>query len=262
MSVLTFDAALAGALRAAGTDATVAPSRAALLHRAYEETRPRVLHLTGTTAAASPDARDTAGLALRLAGERSALVCLEVDHRAATAAGTKAGTPAGTATGAAARTLRAWAPRADALIATEDGLALCLPDHAAGDTAARAGELLALGVGEVLVRHEDGAVTAYTDDGSAHRTGPPAETAQETGGPMPAAGTRAPGTGHPATPATTATPATGTAAYLAALLGGAPAHVRVARAAAGGWSGPPAARSLCACLVTNSAAAPVGTPLR
>ncbi|MFJ6935796.1 hypothetical protein [Streptomyces sp. NPDC101132] len=229
MSVLTFDAALAGALRAAGTDATVAPSRATLLHRTYEETRPRVLHLTGTAATASPESLDTAGLALRLAGERSALVCLEVDHRAATAGGTAPGTAAGT--------LRAWAPRADALIATEGGLALCLPDHTAGDTAARAGVLLALGVGEVLVRHEDGAVTAYTEDGSAHRAGPPSEAT-----PAPAA------TGDPACTAAPGPTAPATAAYLTALLGGAPAHVRAARAAAGGrsasaggWSGPPPA---------------------
>ncbi|MEV7418265.1 hypothetical protein [Streptomyces sp. NPDC089919] len=105
-----------------------------------------------------------------------------------------------------ARLLRGWLPRVDALVTTDAGLRLCAPGSA--DPVA---ELRALGVGEVLVGRDGPAVRGdlvlYDDEGAVHR-----------------------GAGALSVPG-----------YLAALLAGAPAATRLARAGAGPAAAGPAA---------------------
>nr|WP_275435593.1 PfkB family carbohydrate kinase [Streptomyces sp. ICC4] len=66
----------------------------------------------------------------------------------------------------AASVLRAWAPSVDVLIASNDELPLCLPADAPADPTARAKQLLALGVGEVVVKLGAAGATAYGEDGA------------------------------------------------------------------------------------------------
>ncbi|MCX5125571.1 sugar kinase [Streptomyces sp. NBC_00347] len=134
--------------------------KACSLERAFTAAPPKVLHLTGITPALSRSARSACTLALRLAAEHSALVCLDVNFRSRL-----------WSSEVAAEVLRGWAPAVDVLIASDDELPLCLPAEAPGDPAdpadpaLRAKELLALGVGEVVVKLGAAGATAYTDDG-------------------------------------------------------------------------------------------------
>ncbi|MFG3000353.1 sugar kinase [Streptomyces sp. NPDC048340] len=138
--------------------------KACAVERAFTAAPPRILYLTGITPALSRTARSAATLALRLAAEHSALVCLDVNHRARLWGAEEA-----------ASVLREWAPSVDVLIATQDELALCLPAGAADDPGVRAKELVRLGIGEVVVEPgadgADGAygsygATAYGEDGA------------------------------------------------------------------------------------------------
>lgn len=129
--------------------------KACSLERAFTAAPPRVLHLTGITPALSRSARSAATMALRLAAEHSALVCLDVNFRSRLWDAEEA-----------ASVLRAWAPSVDVLIASDDELPLCLPADAPADPTARAEQLLALGVGEVVVKLGAAGATAYGDDGS------------------------------------------------------------------------------------------------
>nr|WP_308401352.1 sugar kinase [Streptomyces sp. AP-93] len=129
--------------------------KACSVERAFTAAPPKVLHLTGITPALSRSARSACTLALRLAAEHSALVCLDVNFRSRLWSSEEA-----------AAVLRAWAPSVDVLIASDDELALCLSSDAPADTALQAKELLALGVGEVVVKLGAAGATAYTDDGS------------------------------------------------------------------------------------------------
>lgn len=129
--------------------------KACSVERAFTAAPPRILHLTGITPALSRSARSACTLALRLAAEHSALVCLDVNFRSRL-----------WSSGEAAEVLRAWAPSVDVLIASDDELPLCLPEGAPGDQAVQAKELLALGVGEVVVKLGAAGATAHTDDGS------------------------------------------------------------------------------------------------
>ncbi|MCY0925789.1 sugar kinase [Streptomyces sp. H27-H1] len=130
--------------------------KACSVERAFTAARPTVLHLTGITPALSRSARSAAAVALRLAAEHSALVCLDVSFRAGLWDGEEA-----------AAVLREWAPSVDVLIASDGELPLCLPPGGPADPAGQAGELTALGVGEVVVKLGAAGATAYAEDGSA-----------------------------------------------------------------------------------------------
>lgn len=130
--------------------------KACSVERAFTAARPKVLHLTGITPALSRSARSAATVALRLAAEHSALVCLDVNFRAGLWDGEEA-----------AAVLREWAPSVDVLIASDGELPLCLPPGGPADPAGQARELTALGVGEVVVKLGAAGATAYAEDGSA-----------------------------------------------------------------------------------------------
>ncbi|MGW6707868.1 sugar kinase [Streptomyces sp. NPDC054956] len=129
--------------------------KACSLERAFTAAPPKVLHLTGITPALSRSARSAAVMALRLAAEHSALVCLDVNFRSRLWDAQEA-----------AAVMREWAPSVDVLIASDDELPLCLPAGGADDPAVRAKELMALGVGEVVVKLGAAGATAYAEDGS------------------------------------------------------------------------------------------------
>ncbi|MDD9381436.1 sugar kinase [Streptomyces sp. ZAF1911] len=129
--------------------------KACALERAFTAAPPKILHLTGITPALSRSARSACTLALRLAAEHSALVCLDVNFRSRLWSSEEA-----------AEVLRGWVPSVDVLIASDDELPLCLPAEGPGDPAAQAKELLALGVGEVVVKLGAAGARAYGDDGS------------------------------------------------------------------------------------------------
>ncbi|WP_405493279.1 sugar kinase [Streptomyces sp. NBC_00096] len=129
--------------------------RACSVERAFTAAPPRVLHLTGITPALSRSARSAAALALRLAAEHSALVCLDVSFRSRLWSAQEA-----------SAVLREWAPSVDVLIASVDELPLCLPPDGPDDPGVRAKELLSLGIGEVVVTLGAAGATAYAEDGS------------------------------------------------------------------------------------------------
>ncbi|MFB6522127.1 sugar kinase [Streptomyces sp. NPDC056401] len=129
--------------------------KACSLERAFTAAPPKILHLTGITPALSRSARSACTLALRLAAEHSALVCLDVNFRSRLWSSDEA-----------AEVLRGWVPSVDVLIASDDELPLCLPAEGPGDLALQAKELLALGVGEVVVKLGAAGARAYGDDGS------------------------------------------------------------------------------------------------
>ncbi|MFE3687359.1 sugar kinase [Streptomyces sp. NPDC059095] len=188
--------------------------RACAIAEAFAAAPPALLHLTGITPALGRSAQSAACLALQLAAEHSAMVCLDVNHR-----------PELWSSQEAAEVLRQWAPKADVLVATEDELALCLPESAPDDTEQRAKELLALGVGEIVVKRGAAGATVYAAQGRLHR---PARTPRAPG---------AAGAGDAFV-----------AGYLSGLLDGVPTAARLERATAaeafataspGGWEGTP-----------------------
>ncbi|MFE4859180.1 sugar kinase [Streptomyces sp. NPDC056670] len=132
--------------------------RACAVAEAFAAAPPTLLHLTGVTPALGRAPQSAACLALQLASEHSALVCLDVNYR-----------PELWSSAEAAEVLREWAPKADVLVATDDELALCLPEDAPADTERRAKELLALGVGEIVVKRGAAGATVYAASGRLHR---------------------------------------------------------------------------------------------
>ncbi|MDT0459079.1 sugar kinase [Streptomyces sp. DSM 41527] len=140
-----------------------------MIERAFRAAPPRVLHLTGITPALSPTARSAALHSLRLAHEYGSSVCLDVNFRARLWTAEEA-----------AAVLGEWIPSVDLLIASDDELPLCLPSRggsggsADGDSAdgiaSQARRLRELGVGEVVVKHGAEGATAFTHDGSLHRS--------------------------------------------------------------------------------------------
>ncbi|WP_328298454.1 sugar kinase [Streptomyces sp. NBC_00435] len=145
--------------------------RACSLERAFTAAPPRILYLTGITPALSRSARSAAALALRLAAEHSALVCLDVNFRSRLWSAQEA-----------AAVLREWAPSVDVLIASDGELPLCLPPDGPDDPAVRAKELLALGIGEVVVTLGAAGATAYAEDGSSVHAPARAVRAVDTAG--------------------------------------------------------------------------------
>lgn len=183
--------------------------KACSVERAFTAAPPKVLHLTGITPALSRSARSAATLALRLAAEHSSLVCLDVNFRSRLWSAEEA-----------AAVLREWAPSVDVLIASEGELPLCLPEGGADadDPAGRAKELMALGVGEVVVTLGAAGATAYGEDGSTVHVPARAERAERAERAVDSVGT---GDAF-------------VAGYLSALLDGADAEGRVSRAVATG----------------------------
>lgn len=209
--------------------------KACSVERAFTEAPPKILHLTGITPALSRSARSAATVALRLAAEHSALVCLDVNFRSRLWSAEEAG-----------EVLRAWAPSVDVLIASDDELPLCLPTRSSADPAdpaVQAKELLALGVGEVVVKFGAAGATAHTDDGSVVHAPARAVRAVDAVGAGDAF----------------------VAGYLSALLDGADARGRLDRAVTtgafavasrGNWEGAPTRAEL------GLLAAPAGTVIR
>lgn len=149
---------------------------AGMVERAFRAAPPRVLHLTGITPSLSPMARSAALRSLRLAREYGSLVCLDVNFRARLWTAEEA-----------AVVLGEWIPSVDLLIASDDELPLCLPapeagsgsdsgcgggpgDGSAAGIASQAGLLRELGVGEIVVKLGAEGATAFTHDGSLHRS--------------------------------------------------------------------------------------------
>ncbi|MFI1965833.1 sugar kinase [Streptomyces pathocidini] len=108
---------------------------------AFAARPPHVLHLTGITPALGPSAREACEQALQLAEEHGTFICLDINFRSRL-----------WSTREAAEVMRAWAPRVDALIASDDELPLAVPPGSEGQENAMAETLLKLGVGEVVVK--------------------------------------------------------------------------------------------------------------
>ncbi len=121
---------------------------------AFTAAPPRILHLTGITPALGSSAKCAARRALMLAHEHSTLVCLDVNFRSRLWSSDEA-----------AEVLADWIPYVDVLIASDDELPLCLPSDAPADVASQAGLLLALGVGEVVVKYGAEGAAVHTNDG-------------------------------------------------------------------------------------------------
>ncbi len=118
----------------------------------------RMLHLTGVTAALGPAAADGVGAAARRAHESGVAVSLDVNYRK------RLWAPA-----AARDTLRPFIAHVDVLFASEDELTLVAADPRA-DPETVAHQLVADGVGAVVIKRGAAGATAYTSDGA--RTAP------------------------------------------------------------------------------------------
>jgi 2-dehydro-3-deoxygluconokinase len=115
-------------------------------------TPPRVLHVTGITCAIGERPRAAVGLAVTLARRAGTLVCLDVNYRASLWPPT-----------AAAAALRPLLSTVDILVASDDELPIV------SDAEDPVAALLALGIGEVVVKHGAGGATAHLHTGSVHR---------------------------------------------------------------------------------------------
>lgn len=113
----------------------------------------RILHLTGVTPALAPCAADTVRAAAQRAHELRIGVSLDINYRA------HLWSPA-----AARDTLRALLPHVEILFASEDELALVAPDPSA-QSATSARQLLADGIGAVVIKRGAAGAIAYTHDG-------------------------------------------------------------------------------------------------
>lgn len=117
---------------------------------------PRVLHLTGITAALGAQPQQAVREAIGRATERGITVSLDVNHR------TRLWSAA-----AARDVLRPLLRSVDVLFASADELPLVATDPAASpDASAR--QLVAAGVGTVVVKNGASGATAYTPDGRIH----------------------------------------------------------------------------------------------
>lgn len=122
----------------------------------------RVLHLTGITPALSASARDATLWAARTAAEAGILVSLDLNYRS------KLWTRP-----AAREVMRALAPHAGIIIASDDELDLLADPrsrHSAGRSSeeALAHEILASGVSEVVVKRGAAGATLYSAEGTLH----------------------------------------------------------------------------------------------
>lgn len=126
------------------------------------EVPPRILHVTGITPALSPAAADATLAAMREAREHGTFVSFDVNFRSRLWSAEVA-RPA----------LRELAQHTDILFASDDELALVLPHGFAGEEAAAAAELAAIGVDQVVLKRGALGATVW-HDGAA--TGCPART--------------------------------------------------------------------------------------
>ncbi|MEV0398551.1 sugar kinase [Actinoallomurus sp. NPDC050550] len=188
-----------------------------------------VLHVTGITPALGPDPRVTVERAVRRAREAGTRVCLDVNYRSRL-----------WAPDLAARVLGELLPYVDILIASDDELPLVAGGETGEERAV--GQLLALGIDEVVVKHGGAGARAWSAAGSVRL---PART-------VPVTGTVGAGDAF-------------TAGYLSGTLDGLPIEDRLDRAvtvgafavaAAGDWEGLPTRDELALL------AAPDGTTLR
>ncbi|MGW6022938.1 sugar kinase [Streptomyces sp. NPDC055099] len=132
---------------------------------------PRVLHLTGITPALGPSARDACRRALELAREHGTTVCLDVNFRSRLWSAEES-----------ASVLRTWMPYVDVLIASDDELPLCVPEtKGAGEASALAGELLAQGVREVVVKLGADGATTYDAAGELYAPARPVRAVDAVG---------------------------------------------------------------------------------
>ncbi|MGW4646879.1 sugar kinase [Kitasatospora sp. NPDC004289] len=113
-----------------------------------------VVHLTGVTAALGPGPRAAVEAA---AGSDGAAICLDVNYRSKLWSREAAG-----------EALRPLVPLLDVLVASDDELELAAP-AGAGCEAERVEALLALGVGEVVVKRGAEGAEVFTVDGSVAR---------------------------------------------------------------------------------------------
>ncbi|GAA4627148.1 sugar kinase [Actinoallomurus vinaceus] len=189
----------------------------------------RVLHVTGITPALGPDPRATVERAVRRAREAGTRVCLDVNYRSRL-----------WAPDLAARVLGELLPYVDILIASDDELPLVAGGET--DEERAVGQLLDLGIDEVVVKHGGAGARAWSAAGSVRL---PARA-------VPVTGTVGAGDAF-------------TAGYLSGTLDGLPIEDRLDRAvtvgafavaAAGDWEGLPTRDELALL------AAPDGTTLR
>jgi 2-dehydro-3-deoxygluconokinase len=111
---------------------------------------PRILHVTGITAALSPAARDAVGRAVSLARDAGVLVCLDVNYRSRL-----------WSREVASAVLTPIAAMADILVASDDELDLAV--DGASDPVEH---LLGIGVRDVVVKRGADGATVTTADGS------------------------------------------------------------------------------------------------
>ncbi|MER7764953.1 PfkB family carbohydrate kinase [Streptomyces sp. NPDC097619] len=194
--------------------------RSCEVQRVFAEAPPRLLYLTDASAP-SREARSAAQLALRMAAEHSALVCLDLRNVSATGTGPLPGS------------VDVWLPSADLVILAEERPATTrtAPRTApAGAVPPRVRDLLGRGPGEVLVRWADGGASAYRLGGEGEDEG---RGEGLHAAPAPAA--------LPRTPAVPGLPVTAAdafaAAYLSGLLSGADSRRRLDRAVAAARAG-------------------------
>jgi 2-dehydro-3-deoxygluconokinase len=117
---------------------------------------PRILHVTGITAALGERPYAAVRAAVDAARAAGALVCLDVNHRNRLWPLERA-----------AAALRPLLPRVDLLVASDDELSVV------SDDTDPVTDLLAAGVAEVVVKHGGQGATSHTAQGSVHRPARP-----------------------------------------------------------------------------------------
>ncbi|GGQ99147.1 sugar kinase [Streptomyces asoensis] len=117
----------------------------------------RVLHLTGITPALGPSAAEAVSAAATAAREAGVTVCLDVNHRSRLWTADRA-----------RAALRPLLARTDLLVASEDELPLVL-EHPGADETDAVHEILAAGVGEVVVKRGARGASVFTADGVTDR---------------------------------------------------------------------------------------------
>ncbi|MFH8485949.1 sugar kinase [Streptomyces longisporoflavus] len=132
---------------------------------------PRVLHLTGITPALGPSPLAACRRALELAKEHGTTICLDVNFRSRLWSDEES-----------AAVMRSWMPYVDLLIASDDELPLCAPQTTpTDDTSDLAGQLLARGIREVVVKLGADGATAYTAEGELHAPARPVRAVDAVG---------------------------------------------------------------------------------
>lgn len=119
--------------------------------RALENSRPRIVHVTGITVALSDRSRAAIAALVQKARQSDVRVTLDINHRHRLWSDEDA-----------RAALRPLMPCVDVLIGSVDELALMCTDEAAGDADKVAHSLVDEGCGEVVVKRGAAGATAYT----------------------------------------------------------------------------------------------------